>query len=275
MSSTLATIINKHLEAKAPIKPPMKTIDSVRRPFDPRIVAEIVSHYQPRRTGKLKVMPWAQIWTENPDWKKTLGVDSAQRQKSLGETVRKIMKAAPAPVPAVVTEQVKPEPVKRKMGRPRGDLRTVWTKEQADLARSILNMPQWRYRDGKSVNWEEAFRVHPDWGQALKYSTQQKERAIFMSFIGRVRMGKTSRLPSSGSLLPVSSEVVATPIPNGSAGIQIGNRQYELIELEQIVKAHQNKLEHLLFCPHCGHNLVMHTKAYSIARRHSHVEEEL
>ena len=43
--------------------------------------------------------------------------------------------------------------------------------------------------------------------------------------------------------------------------------QYQLAR--NIMKAHQNALDPLRFCPHCGLALFMHAKAYSIAKRHS------
>jgi len=88
------------------------------------------------------------------------------------------------------------------------------------------------------------------------------------------------------SLLPISANVsryrklakASENTGNGAAvmihTVQLLGRTYTTQELETILQQHQNNVRPIKHCPECGYSVTMHNKAYSIAIRHSHVEED-
>jgi hypothetical protein len=155
--------------------------------------------------------------------------------------------------------------------------RTRWTEEQADLVRQIMAAPQWRKGGGQMVNWGLVFGLHPEWASSLNYT--EKDRSWFLSFVSRVRNGKVSFQKAEDQTLAVSTrapepeQIHAEPV-NGAVvnSVQIGGREYSLLELEQIIRAAATALKPIKWCPECGYSLIMHTKAYSIAVKHSQTE---
>jgi hypothetical protein len=161
------------------------------------------------------------------------------------------------------------KPARRRKGK-----NIVWTEEQAQLVRQILNAPQWR-KNGNRVAWEIVFATHPEWGQALNFNSEN-DKKLFRSFSKRVADGKV-KFASAGDLAVSTrapEEVHAEPVNGAPTSVQIGGRNFTLLELEQIVRASLTALKPLKWCPECGYGLVFHTKAYSFAVKHSHNEPE-
>jgi len=181
-----------------------------------------------------------------------------------------------------------PRPVSRP-GRPAGipdkSKRTHWSKQQYDLCKAIFESGNYRAgKKGKSINWTWAFSEHPDWAKELNYS--EETRSLFLSFAARVRTGggpyhhlgnkagKIKEMEHAKKQMLITQEPVeAVPVDqNGKVAITVAGHLFTLEQLEAIVIAHQNKLEHVKFCPECGYNQLMHNKAYTIAKRHSQHE---
>lgn len=202
-------------------------------------------------------------FSKHPDWKIKL--------TARGEPMQNVYDALTYYRQSLKAQE--PEPVvsaPRKVGRPVGTTdswgRYLWSAEQYALAKQILNDPQNRTTTGKLIPWEILMKQHPEWVSQFNYSPDNK---AFLSFMVRVRQGK-------GPMIARPSSTVAALVGNGThstAGIVIAGREYQLLELEQIIRAQQNSVKPLNFCPNCGTNLVMHSKAFSIAKRHSNSEE--
>lgn len=152
--------------------------------------------------------------------------------------------------------------------------RKQWSKEQYDLARAIIDDPQWRMVNGTDVDWERVMRAHPSYEQVLEYRNE-----TFKSFVQRVRRGGGTRVKSKMSLVPVETAAAAEPL-NGQAhhGILILGREYGLTDLERILKHYKELRHHLKACPECGYNLKEHTHCYNIVKRHmetARIEDEI
>jgi hypothetical protein len=215
---------------------------------------------------------------KHPEWEKTLLPGSTPRQSlydavnrfrhaERGEKYR-VHKSAKPNLDKLRAQHKKipmsehQKPVRKY--KKQGGSRIAWSREQFDLAKAILNAPQWRKPGPKGViDWARAFDQHPEWAKV--FGLPGISTNTFQSFIGRVRNGQVVQPEASTNGEPMKVE---TPVV-----FRVLGRDYSLTELEVLIKAQQNALTPLGFCPRCGLHLKMHTKAYSIAVRHGGEEE--
>jgi hypothetical protein len=132
-------------------------------------------------------------------------------------------------------------PYKVQVAKPRRKKSVKWTKADYKLAAAIAEVYSEPNTKGqREIKWERAFVAHPEWKEQLSKGSEKS----MLSFLSRVR-----RKLQEGTLVP---ETAATSLPNGTPAAPPPPPPPQIH-----------------FCPGCGLNLLMFSKAFSIAMKHS------
>lgn len=219
---------------------------------------------------RIQKLGTAKAFKEHPEWEKTL-LGRGEPRQNLYDAINRVRwnkgkRWSPEAAAAKARANHKALPVesKPKVGRPPGAVekkkRTHWTKEQYDLAKSIMENSQFRKGNG-FMNWDLAFNMHPDWAKALNFDP--RSRNTFMSFVGRVRDGakpygylntKRHQEPAVVQLEPE---------------IQVDGQSYSAEQIRKLVAFVKEHVDGCNHCPKCGYNLQKHHLAFTVAKRHS------